>query len=157
MPLNQPVRRIAIVGTGVIGASWAAYYLSRGFDVVATDPGPQSEANLHKYVDEAWPLLSEVGLAPGASRDRLAFTTDMNRALADADWVQENAPERPDFKIKLFAELDEATPPNSIIASSSSGITMDGPRRELSSCRVAEAASGGGYMNGRNHSLRSGT
>jgi 3-hydroxyacyl-CoA dehydrogenase len=125
MPLNQPVHRIAIVGTGVIGASWAAYYLARGFDVVATDPGPQAEANLRKYVDDAWPLLTQVGLSAGASRDRLTFSLDMSRALAQADWVQENAPERPDFKIKLFAQMDEATPPNSIIASSSSGITMD--------------------------------
>jgi 3-hydroxyacyl-CoA dehydrogenase len=123
--LNQAVNRIAIVGTGVIGASWAAYYLSRGFDVVATDPGPQAETNLRKYVDDAWPLLTQAGLSPGASRDRLTFTPDMSRALADADWVQENAPERPDFKIKLFAQMDEATPPNSILASSSSGITMD--------------------------------
>jgi len=123
--LVQSVHRVAIVGTGVIGASWAAYYLARGFDVVATDPGPGSEANLRKYVNDAWPLLTEVGLAPGASRDRLTFSTDMGHALAEADWVQENAPERPDFKIKLFAEMDEVTPPNSIIASSSSGITMD--------------------------------
>src|ERR1700723_2227352 len=125
MSLNQPVRRIAIVGTGVIGASWVAYYLARGFDVVATDPGPQSEANLRKYVDDAWPLLTQVGLSPGASRERLTFTLDMSRALADADLVQENAPERPDFKIKLFAEMDDAAPVGSIIASSSSGITMD--------------------------------
>jgi 3-hydroxyacyl-CoA dehydrogenase len=122
---NQAVNRIAIVGTGVIGASWAAYYLSRGFDVVATDPGPQAETNLRKYVDDAWPLLTQAGLSPGASRDRLTFTPDMSRALEDADWVQENAPERPDFKIKLFAQMDEATPSNSILASSSSGITMD--------------------------------
>jgi carnitine 3-dehydrogenase len=125
MSLNQPVHRIAIVGTGVIGASWAAYYLARGIDVVATDPGAQAEANLRKYVDDAWPLLTQVGLSPSASRERLTFTSDMSRALAGADWVQENAPERPDFKIKLFAQIDEATPPNSIIASSSSGITMD--------------------------------
>jgi carnitine 3-dehydrogenase len=125
MSSNQSVQRIAIVGTGVIGASWAAYYLARGFDVVATDPGPQAEANLRKYVDDAWPLLTQVGLSPGASRDRLTFSADMTRALAQADWVQENAPERPDFKIKLFAQMDEVTPPNSIIASSSSGITMD--------------------------------
>jgi len=125
MALQQPVRRIAIIGTWVIGASWAAYYLARGFDVVATDPGPQAEANLRKYVDDAWPLLTQVGLSTGASRDRLTFSPDMNRALAEADWVQENAPERPDFKIKLFAQMDEATPPNSILASSSSGITMD--------------------------------
>ena len=125
MSSNQSVQRIAIVGTGVIGASWAAYYLARGFEVVATDPGPQAEANLRKYVDDAWPLLTQVGLSKGASRDRLTFTPDMSRALAQADWVQENAPERPDFKIKLFAQMDEATPPNSILASSSSGITMD--------------------------------
>jgi 3-hydroxyacyl-CoA dehydrogenase len=125
MNLHQPVHRVAIVGTGVIGASWAAYYLARGLDVVATDPGPQAEANLRKYVDDAWPLLTQVGLSPGASRERLTFSPDMSRALAEADWVQENAPERPDFKIKLFAQMDEATPPNSILASSSSGITMD--------------------------------
>jgi carnitine 3-dehydrogenase len=125
MSLNQPVQRIAIVGTGVIGASWAAYYLARGFDVVATDPGPQAETNLRNYVDDAWPLLTQVGLSKGASRDRLTFTPDMSRALAQADWVQENAPERPDFKIKLFAQMDEMTPPTSILASSSSGITMD--------------------------------
>jgi glycine/D-amino acid oxidase-like deaminating enzyme len=44
MSSNQSVHRISIVGTGVIGASWAAYYLARGFEVVATDPGPQAEA-----------------------------------------------------------------------------------------------------------------
>ncbi|MDB6008333.1 MAG: fadC6, partial [Gammaproteobacteria bacterium] len=64
-------------------------------------------------------------LSPSGSRDRLTFTPDMSRALEKADWVQENAPERPDFKIKLFAQMDEATPPNAVIASSSSGITMD--------------------------------
>jgi len=119
------VRRIAIVGTGVIGASWAAYYLARGFDVAATDPGAQAETNLRKYIDEAWPLLRQVGLSAGASRDRLTFSADMNFTLAKADWVQENAPERPDFKIKLFAQMDDATPPDAVIASSSSGITMD--------------------------------
>jgi 3-hydroxyacyl-CoA dehydrogenase len=78
---------------------------------------------LRNYVDEAWEQLEEIGLAPGASRDRLAFTNDTKRALANADFVQENGPERPDFKRKLFAEMDEATPVDSIIASSSSGIT----------------------------------
>jgi carnitine 3-dehydrogenase len=123
MSYDKPIRRIAIVGTGVIGASWAAQYLARGFDVIATDPAPNAEANLRKYVDEAWELLTSVGLSPGASRDRLTFTKDLREALSKADFVQENGPERPDFKIKLFAEMDEATPTDSIIASSSSGIT----------------------------------
>ena len=121
----KEIQNVAIVGTGVIGASWAAYYLSRGLNVIATDPGPNAEANLRKYVDEAWKTLSTNGLSPNASRDRLTFEPRMATALATADFVQENAPERPDFKIKLFAEMDDATPPDSILASSSSGITMD--------------------------------
>src|SRR5271168_4352634 len=124
MSFDKPIRCVAVVGTGVIGASWAAQYLARGLDVIATDPAPNAEANLRKYVDEAWEQLEEIGLSAGASRDRLSFTNDMGQALAQADFVQENGPERPDFKIKLFADMDEATPVDSIIASSSSGITM---------------------------------
>jgi 3-hydroxyacyl-CoA dehydrogenase len=123
MSFNKPIRRIAIVGTGVIGASWAAHYLARGFDVVATDPAPNAGENLRKYVDEAWDQAMVLGLTPGGSRSRLSFTSKMQEALANADFVQENAPERPEFKIKLFADMDAATPVDSIIASSSSGIT----------------------------------
>jgi 3-hydroxyacyl-CoA dehydrogenase len=124
MSYNKPIHRIAIVGTGVIGASWAAQYLARGFDVIATDPAPNAEANLRKYVDEAWTALTTIGLSPGAKRDRLTFTTNVTEALSNADFVQENGPERQEFKIKLFADMDAATPPDSIIASSSSGLTM---------------------------------
>src|SRR3984957_4165410 len=124
MSLDQPIRRIAIVGTGVIGASWAAEFLARGFDVIATDPAPDAEAKLRAYVDSAWPAVTAMGLSPSASRERLSFTIDMKKAVSDADLVQENGPERPDFKIKLFADIDAATPPDSLIASSSSGITM---------------------------------
>jgi 3-hydroxyacyl-CoA dehydrogenase len=124
MASDKPIRRIAIVGTGVIGASWAAEFLARGFDVIATDPAPNAEANLRKYIDAAWPALTTMGLAKKASRERLSFTADMKSALSHADLVQENGPERPDFKIKLFADMDTATPADSIIASSSSGITM---------------------------------
>jgi 3-hydroxyacyl-CoA dehydrogenase len=124
MSLNKQVRRIAIIGTGVIGASWAAQYLARGFDVIATSPDPNSESKLRENIDAAWKELTIIGLSPGATRDRLIFTSNMKEALSEADFVQENAPERPDFKIKLFAEIDDATPSDSIIASSSSGITM---------------------------------
>src|SRR5713226_3515691 len=135
MNYNKPIKRIAIVGTGVIGASWAAQYLARGFDVVATDPAPNAEANLRKYVDEAWELLTVIGLSPGASRDRLRFTTNLKEALSKADLVQENGPERPDFKIKLYADMDEVAPADSLIASSSSGIT---PSVMQSKCKRPE-------------------
>src|SRR6478672_11181627 len=103
MSTQKSVQRIAIVGTGTIGASWAAHYLAHGFDVTATDPAPGAEAALRSYVEGAWDGASKLGLAPGASTDRLKFTSDMPHAVADAD---------------------EATPPEAIIASSSSGITM---------------------------------
>src|SRR5260370_31818610 len=122
MSFDKAIHRIVIVGAGVIGASWAAQYLARGFDVIATDPAPNAEANLRQYIDEAWPALEKIGLLPGASRERLSFTTNMKEALSHADFVQENGPERPDFKKKLFAETDEVTPVDSLLASSSSGI-----------------------------------
>jgi 3-hydroxyacyl-CoA dehydrogenase len=124
MDSHQPVHRVAIVGTGTIGASWATHYLARGFDVTATDPAPTAEAALRSYVDAAWDAATTLGLSPGASPDRLRFTAEMRHAVADADFVQENAPERPELKVKLFAEIDDATPPEVIIASSSSSITM---------------------------------
>src|ERR1700678_1035910 len=124
MAKNKEIRNIAIVGTGVIGASWAALYLARGFNVTATDPAPNAEANLHRFIEAAWKDLEVIGLSPNASREHLKFTTDMKMALVDADLVQENGPERQDFKIKLFADMDAATPEDSIIASSSSGLTM---------------------------------
>lgn len=121
----NPIHRIAIVGTGVIGASWASYYLAHGFDVVATDPAPNAEANLRNYVKNYWQPLTKAGLSPGASVDRLTFTSSMQEALAEADFVQENGPERPDFKTRLFADMDAIARPDVILASSSSGLTMD--------------------------------
>src|SRR5258706_5728322 len=64
-----------------------------------------------------------MGLSPGETRDRLTFTPEMKAALAHADLVQENAPERPEFKMKLFADMEATLPADSLIASSSSGIT----------------------------------
>jgi carnitine 3-dehydrogenase len=114
--------RVAVVATGVIGASWAALFLSRGLDVVATDPAPDAEQQLREAVAAAWPVLSQLGLEPGASTDRLAFTADVRDAVTDADFVQENGPEREDLKRELFDALDSHTPPEAVIASSSSGM-----------------------------------
>ena len=124
MASQRHIERIAIVGTGTIGASWAAHYLAHGFDVVATDPGPGAEDALREYVDRAWETVSALGLAPGASCDRLSFTDDLQEAAGGADFVQEQAPERLDLKVKLFADIDAAAPVDAIIASSSSGIPM---------------------------------
>jgi 3-hydroxyacyl-CoA dehydrogenase len=124
MPQGKPIRRVAIIGTGVIGASWAALFLAKGLDVVATDIAPNAEVALKRFVDAAWPALRRLGLSPGALQSKLAFTPDLATAVKGADLVQENGPERIDFKKKLYGDLDQLLPPDVIIASSSSGLTM---------------------------------
>jgi 3-hydroxyacyl-CoA dehydrogenase len=121
---TKPIRRIAVVGTGVIGASWTALFLAKGLQVVATDPAPNAEAALRKFVETAWPALQRLGLSPGASQSNLKFTADLAQAVTGANLVQENGPERIDFKHKLYGQIDELLPPDVIIASSSSGLTM---------------------------------
>src|SRR6266542_3611991 len=124
MANKKEIRNVAIVGTGVIGASWAALYLARGLNVIATDPAPNAELNLRRYIDAAWKDLAVIGLSPNASREHLKFTPNMQEALSGADLVQENGHERQEVKTKLFADMDTSTPADSIINSSSSGITM---------------------------------
>jgi 3-hydroxyacyl-CoA dehydrogenase len=121
---SKPIRRVAIIGTGVIGASWAALFLAKGLDVIATDIALEADTSLRRFVKAAWPALERLGLAPGASQARLTFTPDLPEAVLAADFVQENGPERIDFKKKLYQQLDELLPADVIIASSSSGLTM---------------------------------
>jgi len=120
----KQISSVGVIGTGVIGASWAAFFLAKGLDVVATDVAPNAEEALMKYVHDAWPALERLGLTPGASPLRLAFSNDLAQAMKGVDLVQENGPERLDFRQKLYAQLDELLPPEVIIASSSSGLPM---------------------------------
>src|SRR6202007_1011183 len=117
MGSDTEINRVAIVGTGLIGSSWAACFLAHGLDVVVTDPAPGMEDNVREYVEAAWAALTKIGLAPGASTSRLRFESDLKEAIAGADLVQENAPEREPVKIKLFEELDSILPPPAILAS----------------------------------------
>jgi 3-hydroxyacyl-CoA dehydrogenase len=113
------IRRVAVVGTGVIGASWVAHFLAHGLDVVATDPSPDAEERLRADVAAIWPTLQPVA---GGAPDRLAFRRDAAEAVADADFVQENGPEREELKHELFSVLDAAARPEVVLASSSSGM-----------------------------------
>ena len=122
--MSKTIRRVAIIGTGVIGASWTALFLAKGLEVTATDVAPNAEATLKRFIEAAWPALKRLGLAPGASQSKLTFTADLAAAVRGVDLVQENGPERIDFKKKLYGQLDELLPPDVIIASSSSGLTM---------------------------------
>lgn len=126
------VRRVAVIGTGVIGAGWAVRCLAHGLDVVAWDPGPDAETRLRAAVDNAWPAAAKLGLWPGADPARLGFAASLEAACAGADFVQESAPEREDLKRRLLAEIDATAPDDAVIASSSSGLL---PSRIQADCR----------------------
>ncbi len=116
------IRRIAVVGGGVIGSGWAARFAARGLDVVVTDPAPGAEQRMRDNVANAWPALQRVGVTPGADSARIEFTDDLELAVRGADYVQECAPENEDLKRALFARMDAVTPAHVILASSSSGL-----------------------------------
>jgi carnitine 3-dehydrogenase len=123
-PEADRVRRVACIGAGVIGGGWAAHFLARGYDVVAFDPAPDGEMRLRELVATAWPALMELGLAAGASLERLSFAGSLDAALENAEFVQESAPERLDLKRQLLTGIDRATPPDVVIGSSTSGFAM---------------------------------
>ena len=116
--------RIAVVGAGVIGASWAAYFAARGCDVVVTDPAPGAHAALESMLTPQWAQLAAIGLAPGAARENIRFEPVLQRAVADAEFVQENGPERIEIKHRIFEQLDRWTAPGTLLVTSSSGLLV---------------------------------
>ncbi|QIY58598.1 L-carnitine dehydrogenase [Streptomyces sp. RPA4-5] len=120
----EDVRRVACIGAGVIGGGWVAHFLARGYDVTAWDPAADAEERLRRLVAAAWPALQQIGLADGAAQDRLTLAPTLAEAVADADFVQESAPEKLELKRSLLAELAAATRPGVVIASSTSGYPM---------------------------------
>ncbi len=118
------IQRVAVIGTGVIGASWASNFLAHGVEVTAHDPAPGAEARLHATVAAQWPAMQAMGLAPGADPARLQFHASLEAALDGAEFVQENGPERLDAKQALFAAMAAATSPDVVLASSSSTLMV---------------------------------
>jgi len=124
LPDPRAVRRIAIVGAGTIGASWAAHFLARGMHVSVWDPGPGGEERARQFVAHAWPALERLGLAPGADPARLEWHTELEAALEGVQFVQESAPEDKALKLELYARFDAALPREVVMSSSTSGLLM---------------------------------
>ena len=123
-PAFETVKRITVLGTGTIGASWASYFLSRGYAVDAWDPGDGWQEKLHEFIGTAWPQLLRLGLAEGANQTAITCHRAPEDAVAASDFVQENAPERLPIKQELYKRIDAALPPGTILASSTSGLIM---------------------------------
>jgi 3-hydroxyacyl-CoA dehydrogenase len=118
------VTRAAVLGAGTIGASWTAWFLARGISVTVWDPRPEASDYVRRYIADAWPAMARIGMAAGASPDAWRFCATPEDAVADTQFVQENAPERLPIKRELFARLDSAMPKEAVLASSTSGLMM---------------------------------
>lgn len=117
-------KNTAVLGSGVIGASWAALFLASGRNVAVFDAMPTAEKSTRDYIDMAWPALKELGLVKANAPGKLSFHTSAAEAVKDADFIQESVPERIEIKKALYAEIEPALKPASIVASSASGLTL---------------------------------
>ena len=118
------VRRITCIGAGPIGGGWSAAFLSKGYDVTCYLHDPSEEPALRRLLETAWTCLEQIGLAAGASLDRLRCVSDLAPAVAEADFVQESVPEVMEIKQGLYEKLGALVPEDVIIASSTSGLSM---------------------------------
>ena len=124
-------RNVCVIGAGVIGASWTALFLAHGLNVVVNDPQPDIETMVKAALSKIAPTLHALGL-PHQSLDRnLRFETDLDRAVATADLVQENGPERPEWKQQLWARIEPAVPNHALLLSSSSARPATEQGREM--------------------------
>ncbi|MFT3815915.1 MAG: 3-hydroxyacyl-CoA dehydrogenase NAD-binding domain-containing protein [Acidovorax sp.] len=114
-------RNTCIIGGGVIGASWAALFLAHGLNVVVNDPSPTIEQFVHDMLRKSAPTLKALGLPHEGLEKNLRFEPDLERAVANADLVQENGPERTEWKQELWARIEKVVPKHALLLSSSSG------------------------------------
>jgi carnitine 3-dehydrogenase len=124
MPSPTDIRRIAVIGAGVIGSGWVTYFLARGFKVTVADPAPGAKDRLAAFIQNAWPAVRELGMAPNADPDAWTFLPDTESATEGAEFVQENGPDNEDVKREIYAQIDAVAPPDVPIASSSSALLM---------------------------------
>src|SRR6476661_10723671 len=101
-PDPTAVRRVGVIGTGVIGGGWAAHFLRMGLDVIAFDPAPGAEDRLRRLVAGAWPTLERLGLRDGADPARLRFADSLQAATAGVEFIQESTREDGPTKIRIL-------------------------------------------------------
>ena len=117
-------RPVAIIGAGVIGASWTALFLAAGRRCAVHDPAEGFADRVKAYVERAWPVLTELGLTERGNPGALTFHDDPAEAVDGAEFVQESAPERLAVKRELFARIEGALAEDAVLSSSTSGFTL---------------------------------
>lgn len=126
--MDKKPEQIGIIGTGLIGAGWAAFYAAKGFGVTLYDENATARRNGQKRALQYLAFLKDHCLLSAADHDLavagLKVSDDLEQALQGAQLVQESVSERYDIKKDVFRRIDRATPPEVILASSSSGLLI---------------------------------
>ncbi len=118
----REVKRVGLIGGGVIGSAWAARLLINGIDVDLFDPADGVECRINDVLENALRAYRRVTLAPVDARAKLTLVSSVEEAVSKADFVQESGPERIDVKKALMKEICSYTDDDVIVASSSSGL-----------------------------------
>jgi carnitine 3-dehydrogenase len=118
------IRRVAVIGTGLIGSGWLAAFLGHGLSVEVFDPAPGAAEKARDHLARAWPEMARLGLAPEGAVPAFTVHDDLASAVAEADFVQESTPERAELKRGLFEALDRLAAPDVVVASSTSSLPV---------------------------------
>lgn len=118
---RSTVSRVGVVGLGVMGCSWTALLLAHGIDVTGYDPCPNAKKRVSAELETQEPVLRALGFNPRC-KGEFSIATSIDAAVASVDFVQENGPENLNAKRSLIAAIDEVTPREIVIASSTSGM-----------------------------------
>jgi len=114
----------AVLGAGVIGASWTALFLASGRSVAVHDVSNDAESHVRDYVERAWPALTDLGLVRNGDPDAMRFHRSAAAAVEGATFIQESVPESLPIKHALYREIEAALPKEAVVASSASGLTL---------------------------------
>lgn len=125
MGSNPAESKIAIVGAGSIGIGWALHFASHGHEVRLTDVDAGQRSSVGSRVRERLVMLAEHHLISediDAIAVRISTHAELSEAVRGADYIQECGPEKVDFKVELFLEIEAVASDDAVIASSSSAI-----------------------------------
>lgn len=118
------IKTVAVLGAGVIGASWSALFLAAGLRVRVYDPADADGTKLRQYIANAWSALTALGATANGDADNVSLYASAAEAVTGAEFVQESVPEKLDMKHRLYAEIEPALVAGAIVASSASGLLL---------------------------------
>ena len=126
------IKKIAVIGTGVIGSGWIVRFLAHNKKVIAYDKDIRLKKKIIKEIKRTWPYVRKLFNKKKLKLKNFKYVTSIQEALKEADFVQECAPENYKLKTKLMEIIGKYSKPNVIISSSSSGLL---PSRIYSKCK----------------------